>query len=90
MSSKTAQLALALQDQAASLGAWLPPHVSRSPIGEVVLEWWHGARKLTVYVGEHALEYVRVWGPDIESEMADGPITGGGDLASLLRWLQER
>lgn len=93
VSSKTAQIALALIDQTvlaqtARQTPWLPPHVSRSPNGEVVLEWWHGSRKLTVYVGEHVREFVRVWGPDIHSEMADGAVDGGYDLAQHLRWLR--
>jgi hypothetical protein len=51
------------------------PHVSASVDRDVVLEWWHGSRKLTVYVSATSVEYVRVWGPDMEHEMDDGALT---------------
>ncbi len=40
--------------------------------GEVVFEWWHGNKKLTVYIGDDSAEYVQVWGTDRHSEMSDG------------------
>ena len=30
---------------------WLEPNVTASADSEVVLEWWHGGKKLTIYVG---------------------------------------
>jgi hypothetical protein len=88
---RVAQIALALLDQTAAFwtGARMSdPHVSASPNGEVVLEWWSVVRKLTVYVGEDSRDYVQVWGPDIDRNMNDGEVRGGEELADLLRWLQ--
>ena len=67
---------------------WLQPHVTKSPQGEIVLEWWGRSRKLTVYVSEQSRDYVKVWGKNMDTEMADGELPGGGELAALLRWLR--
>jgi len=63
------------------------PHVTASQDDEVVLEWWRGERKLTVYVTSSAIEYVRVWGADMFDEMDDGEVTPGADPSSIWRWL---
>lgn len=51
---------------------WIAPHVSASPDGEVVLEWWNKDRKLTLYISTGIIEYIKVWGANIASEMEDG------------------
>ncbi len=53
-------------------GAWLKPFVNANPLGEIVFEWWHNDRTLTVYVTERSAEYVESWGANIRAEMADG------------------
>jgi hypothetical protein len=63
------------------------PHVTASQDDEVVLEWWRGERKLTVYVTSSAIEYVRVWGTDMFDEMDDGEVAPGTDPSSIWRWL---
>ncbi len=52
--------------------SWMNPHVSVNEDGNVVLEWWLQAKKLTVYVSSREMSYVRVWGDDIDNEMDDG------------------
>lgn len=62
---------------------WREPHVSLD--GEaVILEWWCGAKKLTVYVQERSAEYVKVWGANIQDEMEEGELT---EYLSLWTWL---
>lgn len=51
---------------------WRSPHVSASETGEVMLEWWYQARKLTLYMGDSRAQYIKVWGPRIEEDMEDG------------------
>ena len=75
------------------------PHVTRSKEEEeVVLEWWgEGERKLTVYVHDNkpdhppeglALEFLRTWGPNIDSEMEHGVIGHGKwDFFTLWKWV---
>jgi hypothetical protein len=48
---------------------WKPPHISASEEGEVVFEWWNKKSKLTVYIGQESSEYLKVWGPNMASEM---------------------
>lgn len=67
------------------------PLVNLSQEGEVVLEWWQGTRKLTIYVSEeHASSFVKVWGANTIAEMEDGEWSTIGDLQELFRWLHGR
>lgn len=68
---------------------WIAPHVVADAHGNVVLEWWEGRKKLTIYVHPETVEYVKVWGPDIFSDMEDGEIEGAEDHRALWRWLTE-
>lgn len=51
---------------------WLKPHIVASPRGEVVFEWWHNEKSLTVFVSNERAEYMLSWGADIHEEMSDG------------------
>lgn len=66
---------------------WIPPHVVADAHGNVVLEWWEGRKKLTVYVHPEPVEYVKVWGPDVFSDMEDGEVEGAENRRALWRWL---
>jgi hypothetical protein len=65
---------------------WKQPLVSANEYGEVCFEWWSGEHKLTVYMSANAVSYVKVWGTDMDDEMADGQIVGAG-FVGLWRWL---
>jgi len=65
------------------------PNVTLSLEGEIVLEWWNGEKKLTIYVSRDAADFVKVWGPDIDSQMEDGEISGPSGWVSLWEWLTE-
>lgn len=73
-------------DQSKRLCAWSPPHMTVSESGEVVFEWWRGFKKITLYFGEAAPEFLKVWGTDIETEMDSGELKEGWCLTSLLLW----
>ncbi|WP_079415351.1 hypothetical protein [Thiomonas intermedia] len=68
-------------------GEWLPAHITVPSDGELSFEWWRGQRKLTIYVSSHAAEYIKVWGPHIDTEMEDGILNSGGDLVKIWLWL---
>ena len=68
---------------------WIAPHVIADAHGNVVLEWWEGRKKLTIYVYPETVEYVKVWGPDIFSDMEDGEVEGTEERRALWRWLTE-
>ncbi len=81
-------MVIALYEAAAAQGLiWQPPHVTASPRGEAVLEWWGAHKKLTVYVDAAKVEYVLSWGPDIEAEMADGEADTVEGALGLWHWL---
>ncbi|WP_371142386.1 hypothetical protein [Burkholderia cepacia] len=65
---------------------WVNPHVSASEHGEVVFEWWKRDRKLTIYVGADKTEFLRVGGPNIDSDMFDGELVGT-QFVGLWLWL---
>jgi hypothetical protein len=66
---------------------WQHPNVTVSPEGEVVLEWWRGARKLTIYVAANGTSYLKVWGPNMHDEMEDGLLKSLDTATHLWTWL---
>jgi hypothetical protein len=68
-------------------GKWYEPHVTVSPEYELVCEWWIGDRKLTVYFSDEHAEFIKVWGPDIETEMAEGNAEDKTATLTAWQWL---
>jgi len=54
---------------------------------ETIFEWWRGSRKVTVYFTEKSIEFIKVWGPDIDSGMEEGMIETHEQAKELLEWL---
>ncbi len=84
--ARAAQLCIDFYREVADLG-WIKPNVTGGPEGGVVFEWWHGQRKLTIYVEESYAEYVQVWGTDIDAKITDGDIESISIYRSLWLWL---
>src|SRR6266571_5573813 len=58
--------------EVADLGlTWIQPNVIADANGDVVFEWWHGKKKLTIYIEDESAEYVQVWGTDVHSKLLD-------------------
>jgi hypothetical protein len=72
-------------DRACKLGGWGRPHISSTEAGEVVFEWWHNNRKLTLYFGDDGAEYIEVWGTNIDDEMSSGLLTNWSFTSAWLR-----
>lgn len=66
---------------------WVRPNVTASGEGEVVFGWRRGPKRLTIYIGEKDIEYVRAWGPDINKDMDDGDANLTDTRQSLWKWL---
>ena len=66
---------------------WLAPNVTASAEGEVIFEWWHGVKSLTIYIGNQSVEYVKAWGADINTEMEDGSVDSPSVRWALWEWL---
>jgi hypothetical protein len=74
--------------EVADLGLpWIQPNVIADANGDVVFEWWHGKKKLTVYIEDESAEYVQVWGTNIHSEMSNGDAEPISTCRSLWLWL---
>ncbi len=69
---------------------WTAPHITPSDAGEVVFEWWRGQRKITLYFGEGVVEFIKVWGPNIGTQMDSGELTTSQAFGSLWIWLGAR
>jgi hypothetical protein len=68
---------------------WVEPNVTSGPEGEVVFEWWHNHKKLTIYIEEQNIDYVQVWGTEVDAEITYGEIESLDDCCSLWMWLTE-
>lgn len=66
---------------------WFAPHVSASEAGDITFEWWKKDRKITLYIGEDALELVRVWGPNVFDEMDVTMLESPAHFSSAWTWL---
>ncbi|MBN3946889.1 MAG: hypothetical protein HWQ38_10505 [Nostoc sp. NMS7] len=66
---------------------WGEPLVNLSFDSEIVFEWWHETKKLTVYILGNTAEYIKVWGTDIDNEMEDGACASPAQLTALWKWL---
>lgn len=67
--------------------SWIEPNVTASAEGEVVFGWRLGTKRLTMYVGDHSTEYMKVWGPDVNDNMDDGNADITTIRKSLWEWL---
>lgn len=66
---------------------WIEPHISADEDGDVVFEWRRNSRKLVAYVSPQAVEYLKIEGPAVTSDIADGTIESPSDYRTLWRWL---
>ena len=49
--------------------SWLTPFISSDEDGNVTAEWYEGERQLHIQIGENEVEYIQVWGTNIDTEM---------------------
>ena len=79
---KTAQKVIEQLQQIALSNTWWwdSPLVNVSSKNEIVLEWWNKERQITIYVYEEVIDYIKVWGADMDNEMEDGSVTLDEDL----------
>lgn len=69
---------------------WRRPHVVPDQDGDIVFEWSNGVRTLSAYVSGDAVEYLKVWGADMDSQMIEGRVTSREENPSLWNWLMEQ
>jgi hypothetical protein len=68
---------------------WSTPMINVSDDFDVVLEWWNKNKSLAFYINQETIDYIKVWGADIDSEMEDGLINSvhDGSIAKLWQWI---
>ena len=66
---------------------WNAPHISATENGDVLIEWWNKNHKLSLYVGPRKSDFIKVWGPNIESEMEEGRLLTS-NVIPLWNWLR--
>ncbi|MAK47791.1 hypothetical protein [Marinobacter sp.] len=66
--------------------SWAAPHISATEDGEVTMEWWSDSRKLSIYIDEANVDFIKVWGSNINNEMEDGEVRCG-TFYELWTWL---
>jgi hypothetical protein len=66
---------------------WHEPLINAGIDSEVVFEWWRAGKKITVYVLNGSADYIKVWGPNMDTEMQEGLANSDSELTSLWQWL---
>ena len=66
---------------------WKTPHISATEDGDVLLEWWNKNHKLSLYIGSRKSDFIKIWGPNIESEMEGGGFSVS-NVIPLWDWLR--
>lgn len=66
--------------------SWAHPHISASPFGDVIFEWWNGDKQLSIYVSGNEAEYIQTWGEGESVEMEDGDATSDENRRGFWSW----
>jgi len=65
---------------------WKDPLVNVNE-DEIVFEWWNDPKKISIYVEHESIQYIKVWGADMDNQMEDGEIRNVSQMLSLWQWL---
>jgi len=64
---------------------WQAPHISSDETGNIVFEWWNSSRKLVAYIHPASEEFLKISGPDIDTEMVE--VSAGTRAEKLDAWV---
>ena len=65
---------------------WSTPFISSDEDGNVTVEWSEEERRLHIQIGEDEVEYIQVWGANIDTEM-HVDFLSRDDYLTLWEWL---
>lgn len=65
---------------------WIEPYISSDEYGDITARWRNGIKDLHVFISEKEIEYLKVWGADMNDEMETGTVIKGKYL-ELWKWL---
>jgi len=77
------------RDEARSKLMNAAPLVSSDENDVTTLEWWNDPRNLTIYHRPNETTFVKVWGPNIFTNMESGVISSHDEMHALWSWLWE-
>lgn len=66
---------------------WYEPHLGSEGHGDVEFSWSYGGKSLSFSITDSAVYYLKVWGPQIDTEMEDGVVSDDSDLIALWHWM---
>ena len=76
-----------LLDHIVSAGyRWYFPFISSDEDGYITVEWYEEERELHLLIAENEVEYLQIWGTNIDTEMREG-ILSSDDYLTLWEWL---
>jgi hypothetical protein len=68
---------------------WMAPTINSNEIGEIVLEWWHKERDITIFIRKNkSITFLKTWGTHIYDDMQEGIIFNMDDIKTLSEWLR--
>jgi hypothetical protein len=78
-----------IKESKGNLLLWSTPLINVNYDSDVVLEWWNKNKKLTFYINQSSIDYMKVWGADIDTEMEDGSLDSmrDGSIGRLWQWI---
>ena len=58
---------------------------------DLIFEWWNDPKKLTIYLNKKffKVDYIQVWGSDMQNEMQEGSIKSISTLYAVFAWLNK-
>ncbi len=88
-STKTIKQAkLLLSEISTNLDFAHSPNVVTSPEGEIVLEFWAPSKKLSLYVSEDSIDFLKIWRNHPEGKMLEGKFADINPK-ELFEWLSK-
>lgn len=52
---------------------------------EIVLEWWNKNKKITIYISDKTIDYIKIWGANMDNEMEYNSIDLPNDFTTLVK-----
>lgn len=58
---------------------------------DLIFEWWNNHKKLTIYLNKESfqIDYIQVWGSDVQNEMQEGTIKNLDTFKTIFKWLNK-
>lgn len=66
---------------------WDEPLINTTEDNQIILEWWKDSKNLTLYIDGETVDYIKIWGADIDNQMQNGVVKSSSELNPLWKWL---